>query len=48
VVAHFTANAPVGAPSGATVTAAEGKMPIVRETGEKAKQTGRLIVGKVK
>ena len=38
----------VGAPSGATVTAAEGKMPIVRETGEKARQTGRLIVGKVK
>ena len=46
-VVHFTGSVPVGAPSGVTMMAAEGKMPTVRETDAKAKQTARLIVGKV-
>jgi hypothetical protein len=46
-VGHFTVSAPVGAPDGVIVTATEGKMPTVRETDAKAKQTARLMVGKV-
>ena len=46
-VGHFTGSAPVGAPSGAIVTAAEGEMPIVRGIDAKTKQIARPIVDKV-
>ena len=39
-------SAPVGAPSGATVTAAEGRMPTVQGIDARAKQIARQIVDK--